>query len=982
MTVTNGFFNKWDSLRSLIPKPVSEEVVQEMISLLKDNDLHAPFFKELSDNQDIKWLESLINGGLFLTPPESIIYPDGSIRYSGWPQSNYLVSISEIAPAKVCEIFLTVETQNRFVYQDMIRAAKIMPAEYAATLIDKIAVVVQKLGLFYLLDDLGKIVAKLAIANKVEEALRLAEKSFDIKLLLTSPQSVDNLDYSYLKALNESVIPSLQSLKPQVLLQLLCTWLSQAIEIDRREQSEESKPPEDYSYIWRPAIENHSQNRDYDFHAKLVTLIRDAFESAIRENRILFNDAITILDNQEWNIFNRLKIHLITEFGDQNPELVREVIMNHDNFLSAPLKHEYARLVSKTFDSLNDQDRSQWMEWVERGPSWLTDNEQEESDSEDRKSKIEFWQYHKCHLIREHLAGKWKELHDQMFSKYGSPLLADLVSYSTGAREVASVSPLTIEQLREMGLKKTLTKMESWEPCEKNWYMEGPSLAGLISTFCTYVKEDATTLSNKAPALIGKHARFIRAYLEGLISAVKENKSITLEPVLELCDWVTDKQVDESVEPVTDCGDISEKDWQWIFNTIGSLLKEVCKARIDKNTPQYSIDYRSRFAQIITQLLSKGGKRSSLVNDAETHPQTADWVSIAINSPRGKAMETLFDFARWVATNLVGDISKHKMFPGGYSKLPEIQKILEEQLTRKDADFTERAMFGYHLNFLYWLDRNWLEKNANQIFNLTDVENNPNKAFGWAAWNSFLHAMPPHKEFYRILKNQFRYAVQTAATIDLPSDSREDPFERLSQHLIILYGWGQLGEEQKNALNPDGGLIHRLVCESQQPIRIKAIESAGSSLHQPTDEKIGDDILDCYKQLWEHYWNTVGKDDAKTDKKSGLFGYWFCSGVFDNQWSIEQLEKVANVAPKMHPDSLIVEQLAKICKTDPMRSATIIKLFTEGDDEGWLVDIWKDDAYKVLKIAMNANDKARAIAEETIDILGRRGHLNFGDLLN
>jgi len=977
------FFDMVAKIDKLVQKnQLDDSDIQLIKEISIDEDYTRVFFQKLESPDFNQKLEEL---GLFANPPEPMELPSGGFKVKVWPQSQYLAHIAQEKPEWVANIFSKLNTENWLILRDMIRAVKSMPAENAATLINKIADSVQHFKLFYMLGDIGEIIKNLVDEGMDDEAFTLTEKAFDLTGFADSNHILDTAEYMFFESLKKFIIPVLEPRNPYQLLELLCDWLSQAIEIEQKDKSEPG-PPEDYSNIWRPAIENHSQNRDYDFHAKLITPIREAFQSAIAENRISLTEAIAILDNHAWNIFERFKIHLITEFGSQNPQLVRETIFkraifdpdydeDHDY---AHLKHEYARLVTKYFDTLSDDERELWLAWVEEGPAWAKGEHQREFDSEeDRQKRIEYWKFSKLHLVNGRLAGDLKQFYDRMFIERGTPILADFHSYSSGVYSPSLESPFSIEQLRQMGLEQAVLELLNWQKKDDEWDQNGPTRAGFIRIFGEFVQEDAPELSSQAAVLKEKHPRIIRAFLEGLENAVKEGVQIELESVLDLCEWVTQQPVDKLVEPITNYGDLGEKDWHWIFDTVGSLLKEIFKAKLESGSLRYQKDFRSRFASIIKKLLSVPARRYIYMDRGDEDPRTFDWVMVTINSPRGKAMETLFDFARWVAVNLEGDPNKHKIFPGGFTKLLEVKDILEEQLTRKDADFTERAMFGYHLNFLYWLDRDWLEQHADQILNIKDDE----KALGWAAWSSFLYALNPHREYYRILKSQFHYAVETAAKINLPSDSREVPFERLSQHLLILYGWGQLGEEQENALNTKGGIIHRLVCESQEPIRVKAIASVGELFHQRINIP-GQEILNRYKNLWDHYWNTIGKTDASHDPKTGVFGYWFYSGVFDNKWSIEQLEKVAKVAPKMHPNSLIVEQLAKICETDPALSSTIIKLFTEGDDEGWLVDSWKDDAYKILEIAMNTDDEAREIAEQTIDILGRRGHLNFGKLLN
>ena len=112
-----------------------------------------------------------------------------------------------------------------------------------------------------------------------------------------------------------------------------------------------------------------------------------------------------------------------------------------------------------------------------------------------------------------------------------------------------------------------------------------------------------------------------------------------------------------------------------------------------------------------------------------------------------------------------------------------------------------------------------------------------------------------------------------------------------------------------------------------------------------------------------------------------FFGTWFSSGQFPEQWAMEQLEQFVEVVPTPEHDYTVVKQLAKIAQLDPARSVRILDRMVRGDREGWRIDGWIDEARQILNTAMKANDEAREVSVELINYLGRRGHVEFGELL-
>lgn len=120
---------------------------------------------------------------------------------------------------------------------------------------------------------------------------------------------------------------------------------------------------------------------------------------------------------------------------------------------------------------------------------------------------------------------------------------------------------------------------------------------------------------------------------------------------------------------------------------------------------------------------------------------------------------------------------------------------------------------------------------------------------------------------------------------------------------------------------------------------------------------------------------------AKRNPENRLFAFWFSSGAFDSKWSLVQLESFVTVAPKAGAQHGVIEQLADICGSDPLRSARIVGALVDGDDEGWRIAASQDKAQEVLRIALEAGGEAKDEAEQVIDRLGRRGFVEFGGLL-
>ncbi|MCH8343662.1 MAG: hypothetical protein IH983_06715 [Planctomycetes bacterium] len=953
-------------------KPTNE-LIEATIPLLASPQ-HERYFLDRLDNPH--WITPLREHGFFQHPPAPEEVSGGGVRCQAWPQSRYLVRMASHAPKEVAEILAEIDSDNWIVARDIIEAGEEMRPEYAAKLAPKIGELIEQLGLWYKLDDVGGIAARLARENEADAAVDLVKTAFAIDRRKTTTTLRHRDDYGYFEGLRDSVIPSLIAVRASELLELLIRWMSEAIETEEGRRI----GGDDFSYVWRPAIEDHEQNRDFDFAAKLVGCVRDAFELAIRDGHLRLSDALPMLEEPEYLLFRRLHLHLITEFADHDPELARRTMLDRSLFGAYGCKHEHARLMGQRFGLLSKQQQAEWLEWIEAGPEKMEPDYRDESeDDESRQRRREYWQFQKLHWIRDHLTDMWRTFYERKFEEHGKPDLADLHVYSSGGRW-GHESPYTAEQLSEMGFEAAVEAVARWRLDPEQRGLDEPTVEGLAGTFQEYVALDALTFSSQARQLEDKPAVYVRRFLRAMEAAVKEGKQIDLVSVLALCEWVLNRPVDEDTSPTNADGGLVERDWQWCRDTIADLLQEICKAKDDAQRPRFGVQHREKLWAVIKPLLNSPTKSYILREDAEKDPRITDWPQLALNSPRGRAMNAVVAYADWMPDHLVEDRKEQRSLPGGFEQMPEVRELLEDQLTRPDDHFTARAAFGWRLGLLFWLDADWLRRHADTIFDLRAYEDDPSKAFGWAAWNTFLFANRPRIEFYRILRDQFSYAVDQAATLEKPQDSREQPFAQLAEHLIVLYGRGDFGRDASEAFDADSAIVKRLVTTTHESVRSHAIEFVGMTL-KDGGEDLPKEVVQRFKNLWERYWEAIGAEDAERNPGSYVFGYWFSCGVFDPEWSIVQLEKFVTAARKAGPDHMIMKRLASICNIDPLRSARIVGMLVDGDDEGWRVPSWKGEARTVLIAAMKAGGEAKDVAEQVVDRLGRRGYVEFGELL-
>lgn len=85
--------------------------------------------------------------------------------------------------------------------------------------------------------------------------------------------------------------------------------------------------------------------------------------------------------------------------------------------------------------------------------------------------------------------------------------------------------------------------------------------------------------------------------------------------------------------------------------------------------------------------------------------------------------------------------------------------------------------------------------------------------------------------------------------------------------------------------------------------------------------------------------------------------------------------------PNAELDHAVMEQLDKIGDINLHVAIEVLGKMIEGDTQGWRVNSWEDAAMNLLGRAMKGDDDTRSLAKQLIDRFGRRGYIEFGDLL-
>ena len=963
----------------------NHEDIDAVIHLLSSPQHEAYFFSRL---EDPKWISGLAERSFFKHPPSTQVLEGGNVSFPRWPASQFLVRMAPKAPDEVADLFLNLftdlyedkdklqnkdmvkDTDNPLVIGDMVNAALAMPAEVAAQLAPIISKKAREEKLWFYFKDASDLCVRLAKSGKKNQALKLAEALFTPRFEEGQQKPRNWDEYWYENGLAE-IVPPLAKCAPLKFTRTLCHWLKKSVDaklqINKYSES---------SYLWRPAVEEHEKNGAYDLSGIMVGFVRHGFEVALQSEVMSLDEALRVIERFPLSIFKRIRIHLITLFGDQNAGLARQAILNHEFFINHEYEYEYAMLVDQRLDLLLPNERAVWFGWIDVGPdmSHLEDSGNdawglEVTDEERQKWLLDF-QLEKLHWARNHLHGGRREFYDELLSQFGEPEFRNMTS-PVISRWEGDDSPITVEQFAEMTFDEAVEASTSWQPDE--WMKFGRSTAALAEKFKMYVATNPEEFSAKAEILIRRPAIFVSAFIRQMQVAVEGGREIDLPPVLELCNWVVQHRVQKIPTAVNSLEMTSEEKWQDTRCEISRFIRSICRAE-ENDVPKYPMDIiRERIWDLIETLFQDQADsyldRDTTKEDLRLH----DYLDLAINSPRGKGVEAGLAYARWVAIHLTCNEGDKEIVPGGFEAMPEVREMLEWQISPENRSVEAMSIIGSAIGLIYWVDKQWLASNADRLFDLEEIERQPTSAHGWAAWNSFLAWVRPYSAYYRVLKSQFRYAVTQSSDVELPEQNYRQPMYYLGEHLLIMYARGQLG------LDDDECLLRRFLEDSTPEIRCHAIGFIGRAFDR--NETAPEDIIERLQNLWDYYWAGRGQNDAVSHPEERLFETWFSCGKFTNEWALDRLYQFAQVNPLVGSDHIIAEKLAEMASVDVLKSVQILDMFVRGDKEDSKFHAYQNSAKQICVLALNTPGKAKETAIELINYLGRLGYMDFGKLL-
>jgi hypothetical protein len=919
------------------------------------------------------WLTPLKESGAFDNPPNpQFDHETKMTRLVPWPQSRYLARIASTNPTEALRIILGLpNTENTLVHSDLADAALAMPPELAAEWGKKETnwIKTQENIDFLLPQKLGELIGHLARGKQPDIALDLtrsllstiAPKANKTNVPLSEPQA--RFDIWHYEQILQTRVPELVTAAGERALALFCELLESAVQKYLNRTG-----PEDYSNLWRAAIEDNKQYHLSDPKDYLVSAVRDASLQLVRTDESRLPMIVSELEKHQWLIFRRIALYVLWRFPSGNGALIAYQLTDLAGFDNLTLWHEYSLLARDHFVYLSSENKIKILDWISNGPDRNKISARRGSkDKSPSKEEIELyaknWQLRHLARIHRSLPEEWKSRYNELKQELGEPEHPEFLSYTTGGF-VGPTSPKKAEELQSMSVTDIVSYVKSWHP--SGGLLES-SPEGFGRVLSAVVSSEPNRFANDALLFRGADPTYVRALLGGFSEAVNQKHSYQWNTILELCQWVMEQPRDITSQQESFEFDVG---WGQARKTIASLFS----AGFHSGPCEIPFDLRKDAWKVLEPITEDPDPTPEL-EKANYDQSNMSPSELSINSVRGEAIEAVIYYASWVRRHVKRESNNKQPVSDGLDEMPEVRLVLDAHLDlNRDPSLAIRSIYGRYFTWLAYLDRNWILKQISRIFPSSDSL----RDFRDVAWESYVVFCRPSADAFPMLRASYHQGVEH---IDDQSASKwrnsvANPKERLADHLMELY-W-------HDELQLTDTMLENFYAKASDVILEHAMTFIGQSLMSFDKKDLTSTLIERLKRLWLSRLEAAQSPNSDSTHKLEVsaFGWWFASEKFEDEWALAQLLSVLKIADEIKAEHEVVKRLSDLASNFPDIVIDCLSLMIKKDKRSLFVLAWHEQVRQILNTAINSdNQKACDEASELINRLSAAGHLQFRELL-
>jgi hypothetical protein len=951
------------------------------------------FFSKMTD---ARWLSPLSKKGFFAHPPGPETDEDGTVRVPPWPQASLLARMADKDPEMIKQIILDIpSTENVRMHEAAAEAAQKMHPQLAAELVPKALEGLDAPFYSALARKLSGLAVHLAGGGLSNQALNLARELLSLVPETVTPQT--NLGggavwpatveprprfrppEDYDPVVSTCLMPLLDAAGEEA-LDMLCDLLEESLRISLAPYQEEGSsdfPYRDGLHHAMPAIEGVLRDEDYELlreepKLRLFIAVRDAAQMIGEASPAAVPRLVVALEDRGFETFDRLALHLLRKFPDARgaPALIIERLTRKLVTVSDGLWGEYATLLREHYAKLPGNVREAILRGIREGPpredleeirEWRRTRDPDEELTEEEldaysSHRAERWRLRRLAVLGDLLPEEDKAALERLRERYGT---TEDLPYYKGRRVVSIVprgSPKSADELRTMPFEEVVSFLANFEPID-GW--EGPDARDVAQELEGAVATDPSRFAVEAERFRCADPTYVHAVLRGLRDAVRKARkedeqqpsregvpSFPWRSVLALCHWILDQPRLPSEGHYARSRDVG---WGPSLQSAAELVRDglLRKGEVPFELRDEVWAVLGRLAEDPELTLEYEEVEAKL-----SRPHTSPHF-FSINTVRGVAMHAVVAYVLWVRRNLGEDGAEEREPWRGLLDAPEACEALERRLDPGvEPTRAVRAVYGYWLPWLVYLDRAWVEERLPQIFPIEEGRAHLRDA----AWEAYVAHQSPYDEVFEVLRGEYAWAVERLVP-DRPGGQHPDPDKALAEHLMILYWTGTL------ALDETHGLLRRFYENASDELRAHAAGFIGQLLRN-RENPLPEEQRSRLEDLWSWRLDRAAADaDRPHSRELGAFGRWFASGKLDDWRALQRFNKGISLGADFGRAHAVVERLAEVTPAYPALAAEcsqkIVRILLSAGSQGrWALLGVNEHLRDVFVAAMSSGDEA------------------------
>ena len=299
----------------------------------------------------------------------------------------------------------------------------------------------------------------------------------------------------------------------------------------------------------------------------------------------------------------------------------------------------------------------------------------------------------------------------------------------------------------------------------------------------------------------------------------------------------------------------------------------------------------------------------------------------------------------------------------------ELTTILENRFTQEGGvpllTLPEYAILGRNYPWIINLNKTWAIKHKADFF--------PQNALSkWlAAFESLAGYSEPSTTTFKILQEDFNFALQHLTDFKNRKPFREEPINVLGEHLFTYYLWDQY------PLEGDGSLLEQYYQRTDNSPEYwgnlfnyigRRLLNGGEDLDQNLKEKI---INFCEWRI-----------DQKRPTELRHFTFWLQAECLDAEWRLNAYSKVLDIVLDICEVEGWGFHFKTLCEMLPNHTAKVVECFLKLTERVKKDNFYIQEAKTILKAGReSSNEDVRDMTKRSLDNLLKSGTLVLPDLV-